>query len=113
MAVYKRGDTWWYEFIFAGKRVRESAKTGRKTVAIDAERRRRLELEKTLAGIPVEGRANRIKSVSDVAKNYIEVYGVNHRGASVINVRWALGNVTPGLETSYSPISPRIAFVLT
>jgi integrase len=84
---------WWYEFTFAGKRIRESAKTSRKTVAIDAERQRRLGLEKTLAGIPVEGRAKRIKSVSDVAKDYIEGYGVNHRGASVINVRWALGNV--------------------
>jgi len=68
MAVYKRGETWWYEFIFAGKRLRESAKTGRKTVAIEAERRRRLELEKTLAGIPAEGRADRIKSVSDLIK---------------------------------------------
>jgi hypothetical protein len=36
MAAYKRGGTWWYEFIFAGKRVRESAKTSRKTIALEA-----------------------------------------------------------------------------
>jgi hypothetical protein len=32
---------WWYEFTFAGRRVRESAKTTRKTVAIEAEKHRR------------------------------------------------------------------------
>ena len=30
MGVFKRGDTWHYEFVFADKRVRESAKTTRK-----------------------------------------------------------------------------------
>lgn len=94
MAVYKRGGTWWYEFIFAGKRVRESAKTSRKTVAIEAERQRRLDLEKTLAGMPVDARQNRVRSVADVIKTYVDGYGVNHRGASVANVKWALGNVT-------------------
>ena len=49
MAVYKRGGTWRYEFIFTGKRVRESAKTSRKTIALEAERQRRLELERRVA----------------------------------------------------------------
>jgi hypothetical protein len=70
MAVFKRGNVWWYEFIFAGRRVRESAKSSRKTVAVEAERNRRLELEKTLAAMPAEKRENRIRSVSDVAKAY-------------------------------------------
>ena len=35
MGVYKRGDTWWYEFVYAGKRIRETAKTTRKNVAIE------------------------------------------------------------------------------
>ncbi len=83
MAVYKRGRTWWYEFIFAGKRVRESAKTSRKTIAVEAERQRRLELEKTLAGMPAEKRGNRINSVADVVKPYLEHYGINHRPSSV------------------------------
>src|SRR5712675_54481 len=83
MAVYKRGGTWWYEFTLAGKRIRESAKTSRKTVAIEAERQRRLDLEKTLAGMPVEKRSNRINSVSDLVKAYRENYGINHRASSV------------------------------
>ena len=33
MAVYKRGETWWYSFLFAGQRIQESAKTHSKTVA--------------------------------------------------------------------------------
>ena len=45
MAVYKRGQVWWYEFIFAGRRVRESVKTHSKTVAKLAEQKRRRELE--------------------------------------------------------------------
>jgi hypothetical protein len=51
MTLYKRGNTWWYEFIYAGKRVRESAKTSRKAVALHAEKDRRLDLDKTPAGM--------------------------------------------------------------
>jgi hypothetical protein len=27
MAIYKRGDTYWYKFMWNGRRIRESAKT--------------------------------------------------------------------------------------
>ena len=36
MSVYKRGDTWWYEFTFNGARIRESAHTTSKTIARQA-----------------------------------------------------------------------------
>jgi integrase len=45
MGVYKRGGVYWYEFEFQGQRIRESAKTSSKTIARDAERQRRRELE--------------------------------------------------------------------
>lgn len=45
MSVYKRGDVWWYKFRFAGQMIRESSKSESKTVAKDAERARRRELE--------------------------------------------------------------------
>lgn len=93
MAVFKRGEVWWYEFIFAGKRIRESAKTGRKTVAVEAERTRRMELEKTLAGMPVEKRENRINSVQDVVKSYLGTYPINHREKSVAFANSRLANV--------------------
>ena len=34
--------TWWFEFICCGNRVRESAKTTRKTIALKAEEYRKL-----------------------------------------------------------------------
>ena len=45
MSVYRRGDVWWYKFRFAGQVIRESSKSESKTVAKDAERARRRELE--------------------------------------------------------------------
>jgi integrase len=47
MSLYKRGDVWWYKFRFAGQMVRESSKSESKTVAKDAERVRRRELEES------------------------------------------------------------------
>ena len=45
MSLSKRGKYWWYEFIFAGRRVRESSKSPSKTVAKVAEQQRKRELE--------------------------------------------------------------------
>ena len=83
MAVFKRGEVYWYEFIFAGKRVRESAKTASKTVAKEAEKSHRRMLERSLAGLPVEKREDRIKSVDDMVKSYLAHYGINHREKSL------------------------------
>jgi hypothetical protein len=47
MSVYKRGDVWWYKFRFAGQVIRESSKSKSKTVAKDAERVRRRQLEES------------------------------------------------------------------
>ncbi len=47
MSVYKRGNAWWYKFRFAGQVVRESSKSESKTLAKDAERARRRELEQS------------------------------------------------------------------
>jgi integrase len=57
MSVYKRGDTWWYKFKFAGQSIRESAKTSSKTVAKSAQRTRRRELEEGFNGISKPQRA--------------------------------------------------------
>jgi len=47
VSVYKRGDVWWYKFRFAGQMVRESSKSNSKTIAKEAERARRRELEES------------------------------------------------------------------
>ncbi|MBK9171079.1 MAG: tyrosine-type recombinase/integrase [Bryobacterales bacterium] len=101
MAVYKRGSTWWYEFILAGRRIRESAQTTRKQIAIEAERNRRIDLEKALAGIPVEKRENRIRRVKDITDDYARAYPTNHRPSSVAFMKVCIGHVNRmlGAET--------------
>jgi integrase len=91
VAVFKRGKTWWYEFIFAGRRVRESAKTTSKTVAKEAEKKRHRELEEGFNGLE-DTRNERIKTVKELAKEYLEDYKLRHR--SVTFAEYALGNVT-------------------
>jgi len=83
MALFKRGEVWWYEFTFAGRRIRESAKTSRKTIAKEAEANRRAELERTLAGMPAEKRENRILSVGEIVRRYRDNYPLTHRPSSV------------------------------
>lgn len=51
MSVFKRGSRWWYEFVFRGQRIRESSGSMSKTLAIQAERQRRRELEESANGI--------------------------------------------------------------
>ena len=79
MGVFKRSNVYWYEFIFAGKRIRESAKTHSKTVAKESEKDKRRSLERTLAGLPAEKRSDRIQTVSDLVTRYLAHYGLNHR----------------------------------
>jgi integrase len=101
----KTAALWWYEFTFAGKRVREPSKSTRKTIAVEAEKRRRLELEKTLAGMPTEKRENRINSVSDLVTPYLERYELDHRERpqSIAFANGRLAHVTRLLGTMLIP----------
>ena len=51
MSIYKRGNTYWYEFVFEGRRVRASTKQGNKNVARNIESAHRTRLAKGEAGI--------------------------------------------------------------
>jgi hypothetical protein len=59
MSIYRPASSkvWWYDFIFEGQRVRESAKTRSKTIAKDAQKARRRELEESYNGIKRRDRA--------------------------------------------------------
>jgi integrase len=52
MSIYRRGKVWWYKFWFNGQPIRESSKSTSKTIAKDAERARRRELERAYNRIP-------------------------------------------------------------
>ena len=83
----KQSAVWWYEFVYAGKRIRESAQTARKSIAIEREKNRRKELERVAAGLPSTPTRDRIRRVSDVLKTYAAGYEINHRRKSVLIIR--------------------------
>jgi hypothetical protein len=89
MALFKRGKIWWYEFLFARWRVRESAKTPSKTVAKLAEQKRRRELEDGFNGV-TDNREERIKTVKELGRDYLGDYKLRHRSATF--AEYALGN---------------------
>ena len=62
MSLFRRGDVWWYEFWFAGRRIRESSKSTSKTVAQKAEQKRLRELE--------EGFNNVVKTIKKNAYGF-------------------------------------------
>ena len=86
-----------FEFTYAAKRIRQSAKTTRKTVAGEAEKRRRLELERAYAGLPVEDAAMRINTVLDCTRAYRKAYDQGHREKSKVWVAERLAKVEHAL----------------
>jgi integrase len=57
MSQFRRGNIWWYKFKFAGQTIRESSKSTSKTMAREAERARRRQLENGFNHIPERKRA--------------------------------------------------------
>jgi hypothetical protein len=51
MAIYKRGDVYWYKFMWNGRHIRETAKTGNPRTARQIESARKTELAKGEVGI--------------------------------------------------------------
>lgn len=90
MGVYKRGGVWWYKFRFAGRTIRESTKTTSKTVAREAERQRRRDLEEGYNNIS-DRRDERIQPVSAVAEAYLDDYKLKHRSGTF--AEYAIGHV--------------------
>lgn len=95
MAVFKRTNSpyYYYEFVFDGHRVQESAKTTSITIAREAERLRRRELEQARAGVPVETRRERIRGVADAVKGYLSTYPLGHRAKSTVFANGCLAHV--------------------
>ena len=60
---------WWYDFTFAGKRIRESAKPTLKTLARMAEQKRRRKLEEGFNGLSDSD--ERIRSITELADEYL------------------------------------------
>ena len=82
MAVFLRQKTYWYEFWFGSRRIRESSKSSSKTLAKSAEKARRTELENAFNNVQ-DVRHERIRTVREVATEYLESYRLrNPRSAT-------------------------------
>ena len=66
--LYRRGNVWWFKFVFADRTFRESSKSTSKVVARDAERQRRRELEEGYHGLK---KRQRPVLLSVAAKNWL------------------------------------------
>jgi len=81
MAVYQRGEIWWYNFFYAGRHIQESAKTKKKTIAKRAEQARIRELEIGLNGLE-DTRKKRVLTVSNIAATYLKEYRIKTLAAT-------------------------------
>src|ERR1700746_582928 len=69
MSLYKRGNVWWFKFRIEGQLIRESADTTSKTLARDAERARRRDLETAVNRIQ---KRERMPLFSVAAREWLE-----------------------------------------
>ena len=91
MSLSKRGRVWWYEFWFAGRRVRESSKTSSKTLAKAAEQKRRRELEEGFNNLE-DVRHERVRTIREVAEDYLTSYRLRHPRLATF-AEYAVGHV--------------------
>jgi hypothetical protein len=82
MSLFRRGNVWWYEFWFAGRRIQESSKSVSKTVANSAEQKRRRELEGGFNNVE-DARQERIRSIREIADVYLEGYKLRNPRSTV------------------------------
>jgi integrase len=92
VSIYKRGETWWYKFKFAGQAIRESAKTKSKTVAKNAERMRRRELEEGFNGI---SKTQRAQLFNLAAETWLEAKKAHLSPRSVVIEKLNLKHLKP------------------
>ena len=70
MALYKRGDIWWFKFRYASRTYRESAGTSNEQLALKIERKRHREIEEKTHGIK---RASAPVLFSVASKDWLEL----------------------------------------
>jgi hypothetical protein len=91
MSLFCRGDVWWYEFWFAGRRIQESSKNPSKTVAKTAEHKRRRELEEGFNNF-TDTRHERVRTFSDVIDEFFIGYKLRLPNSAVF-ADYAIGHL--------------------
>ena len=92
MGLFKRGNVWWYKFLFNGQLVRESSKSRSKTVSKESERTRRREMEERFNGI---GKRQRAQIFSVIAGAWLEAQAAHLSPRSVLIERTNLKHLNP------------------
>ena len=90
MSVFQRGRIWWYKFYFAGREITESSKSRSKTVAKEAEKQRRRELEAGFHNLS-NAREQRIRPLKEIIDEYLVGYKLRYRAPRF--AEYALGHV--------------------
>jgi hypothetical protein len=84
-------EVWWYKFRFAGRVIRESSKSSRKTIAQEAEKQHRKELERGYNNI-ADTRIERIRTIEELADEFFEAYKLRSPKSATF-AEYALGHV--------------------
>jgi len=92
--LYRRGDIWWWRIKFAGRVIRESAKTNSKELARRAENKRRRELEEGYHGLKKRVAPQALKMASDA---WLELKKLTLAPKSYLIEKTNLGHVLPVL----------------
>jgi integrase len=87
----KQSKVWWYHFTFAGRHIQESSKSTRKTIATEAEKKRRLEMERGFNDT-ADRRQDRIRTVGEIADEFLIDYKLRNP-KSVTFAEHALGHL--------------------
>src|SRR5438445_482343 len=93
MALYKRGNVWWFKFRFEGQVIRESANTNSKSLARDAERARRRGLETAVNRIQKRERMPLFIVSIDSGLRASEVRSLRHKD---LKLSWTNGVISKG-----------------
>jgi hypothetical protein len=89
---YKNSNNWWYDFQFAGQRIRESTKTSSKKLATEAERIRRRHMEEGFNGVK---RQNKAKLFVVAAEDWLTLKSLTLASSSVRIERSNLKHLLP------------------
>ena len=72
MAIFKRGGVYWYEFVWEGKRIQRSTKTGNQKAAINIEAAERLRLAEERGGIKKKKKKKEVPTLAQFAPRFKE-----------------------------------------
>ncbi|HVN80191.1 MAG TPA: hypothetical protein VMW38_14435 [Terriglobia bacterium] len=96
MSLFRRGQIWWYHFMFAGRHIQESTKTKKKTLAKMAEEKRRRELEEGFNAVQ-DRRKDRIQTVKQTAEDYLNKYQIKHPASTPRYMKYVIQHLTKHL----------------